>query len=323
VSPQPRPHRSLKDNPNVDVLLALGSPADARGFPKPRMLNTLRKTLSAYKANPSGIKRVIATGGAVANQFPEASVMGQWLLDRHVPQNKLVLETKARDTLDNYRRVKELLNELLLLEEQEQQEQQEGQNDNQQVGATNIEPPVAGWLGGGNEIGFDRRREQVVGVVTASYHLPRSMILARKILSGNGDVIQADVIIQEQEQHFPTLGDGTEKRSRDGVRQEEEKEESDISEDSEDSEISEESKKRPMHHGVVLVGLSAGSDLTGKEKVARERVEYVASFRDLLRVCGLFEVQDDISAVQVEEHWTRYCGGGGGGGGRTTTQGGG
>eukprot|EP00933_Yihiella_yeosuensis_P034533 TRINITY_DN28000_c0_g1_i1.p1 TRINITY_DN28000_c0_g1~~TRINITY_DN28000_c0_g1_i1.p1 ORF type:complete len:434 (+),score=70.33 TRINITY_DN28000_c0_g1_i1:185-1303(+) len=90
-------------------ILALGSPADDDGTPRPRLLGTLNKTLAAARAYPSA--DIFVTGAAVSSNMPEAIAMKNWLAERGVDANRIIMEMKAMDTVGNYEYIAPMLRE--------------------------------------------------------------------------------------------------------------------------------------------------------------------------------------------------------------------
>jgi hypothetical protein len=88
------------------AIIALGSPADDDGTPRPRLLGTLNKTLEATTIYPNAT--VFVTGAAVSSNMPEAIAMKKWLQKRGV-KNEIVMEMKAMDTVGNYEYIAPML----------------------------------------------------------------------------------------------------------------------------------------------------------------------------------------------------------------------
>jgi uncharacterized SAM-binding protein YcdF (DUF218 family) len=105
------PSPKLK-NTEYSVIIALGSPSDKNGSPKPQLLNTLLKTLSLAKIYPK--LPIIVTGGAVGNAFAEGKIMKRWLIAKGIDSKRIVAEVKALDTIGNAK------NSLALLPEETQ-----------------------------------------------------------------------------------------------------------------------------------------------------------------------------------------------------------
>jgi uncharacterized SAM-binding protein YcdF (DUF218 family) len=81
-------------------IIALGSPADDDGTPRPRLLGTLNKALEAAQAYPDA--DIFVTGAAVSSNMPEAIAMTRWLTARGVDEKRITKEMKAMDTVGNY-----------------------------------------------------------------------------------------------------------------------------------------------------------------------------------------------------------------------------
>jgi len=82
------------------AIVALGSPADDDGTPRPRLMGTLNKTLEAVRAYPDC--DIFVTGAAVSSNMPEAIAMTRWLTARGVDPKRITKEMKAMDTVGNY-----------------------------------------------------------------------------------------------------------------------------------------------------------------------------------------------------------------------------
>jgi hypothetical protein len=90
------------------AILALGSPAEDDGTPRPRLLGTLQKTLEAANMYPDA--DIFVTGAAVSSNCPEAIAMKKWLQKRGV-SNNIIMEMKAMDTVGNYEYIAPILQE--------------------------------------------------------------------------------------------------------------------------------------------------------------------------------------------------------------------
>merc|ERR1719412_1271700 len=88
-------------------IVALGSPADDDGTPRPRLLGTLKKTLEAAEAYPEA--DIFVTGAAVSSNMPEAIAMTRWLTARGVDEKRITKEMKAMDTVGNYEYIAPML----------------------------------------------------------------------------------------------------------------------------------------------------------------------------------------------------------------------
>lgn len=90
-------------------ILALGSPANDDGTPRPRLLGTLTRTLEAANAYPAA--DIFVTGAAVSTNMPEAIAMKNWLVERGIDSQRIIMEMKARDTVGNYVNIAPMLEE--------------------------------------------------------------------------------------------------------------------------------------------------------------------------------------------------------------------
>ncbi|WP_299010015.1 YdcF family protein [uncultured Shewanella sp.] len=85
--------------PSSIGIIALGSPANADGSPKPRLLNTLKRTLILSRNYPQA--SIFVTGAAVQTRMPESVAMKQWLVKQGVSPSRIIIEDKAQDTMGN------------------------------------------------------------------------------------------------------------------------------------------------------------------------------------------------------------------------------
>lgn len=93
-----RTEKILKSK-NLTVIV-LGNPAANNGQPSQILKSRLDKTLEVCKTH-NNINLVIVTGAAVYNKFVEAIVMKRYLIANGIDKNKIRLETKARNTIEN------------------------------------------------------------------------------------------------------------------------------------------------------------------------------------------------------------------------------
>jgi uncharacterized SAM-binding protein YcdF (DUF218 family) len=82
-----------------DVLMVLGSPADADGNPTPTELARVTEAVNEYVRGVA--PRMIITGGPAHNRFVEADVMARVAEAQGVPASAIVEERTARDTMGN------------------------------------------------------------------------------------------------------------------------------------------------------------------------------------------------------------------------------
>jgi len=84
---------------HFDVLIVLGTSADADGNPTPGEL--ARVTEAVYEYERGVAPRILFTGGAVANQFVEAQVMARTAKAQGIPASAVLEDPAARDTMEN------------------------------------------------------------------------------------------------------------------------------------------------------------------------------------------------------------------------------
>jgi len=84
---------------HFDAIIVLGSPADDDGNPTPAQLARVTEGVREYERGIA--PRLIFTGGAAHNQFVEADVMARTAAAQGIPPSSILIETKARDTIQN------------------------------------------------------------------------------------------------------------------------------------------------------------------------------------------------------------------------------
>jgi len=84
---------------HFDVLMVLGSPADADGNPTPTELERVTEAVHEYERGVA--PRMIFTGGAAHNRFVEAEVMARVAEAQGIPAGAIVQERTAQDTIEN------------------------------------------------------------------------------------------------------------------------------------------------------------------------------------------------------------------------------
>ena len=84
---------------HFDVLIVLGSPADADGNPSPAELASVTEGVNEYERGVA--PRMIFTGGAVKNRFVEAQVMARTAEAQGIPASAVLEDPAARDTMEN------------------------------------------------------------------------------------------------------------------------------------------------------------------------------------------------------------------------------
>jgi uncharacterized SAM-binding protein YcdF (DUF218 family) len=84
---------------HFDVLIVLGSPADADGNPTRTALERVTEAVDEYERGVA--PRMIFTGGAAHNRFVEAKVMARSAEAQGIPETVIYVEPEARDTIEN------------------------------------------------------------------------------------------------------------------------------------------------------------------------------------------------------------------------------
>ena len=84
---------------HFDVLMVLGSPADADGNPTPNELARVTEAVNEYERGVA--PRMIITGGPAHNQFVEAEVMARVAEAQGIPAGAIVEERTALNTMEN------------------------------------------------------------------------------------------------------------------------------------------------------------------------------------------------------------------------------
>ncbi|MHB1701262.1 MAG: YdcF family protein [Acidobacteriaceae bacterium] len=82
-----------------DTLVVLGYPALGDGSPSPEMRERVLEGVRQYKAGIA--QRIIFTGGAAHNAFPESDAMARLALQQGVPPEAVLRESQAKDTIQN------------------------------------------------------------------------------------------------------------------------------------------------------------------------------------------------------------------------------
>ena len=91
----------------ADVIIALGHPANPDGSPSPAMREQVALAAALYRAGLA--QALLFTGGAVHNEHVEAQVMAGLAVAQGVPAAALVTETHARDTFENARYCRQIM----------------------------------------------------------------------------------------------------------------------------------------------------------------------------------------------------------------------
>lgn len=103
---------SKPENASVptSAMVVLGFPANEDGTPSSLLKYRLDKALSVFKKEK--IDRIIVTGGAVQNKYPEAEVMKKYLIQKGISEKIIITETRAKSTFGNALYSSRILKEL-------------------------------------------------------------------------------------------------------------------------------------------------------------------------------------------------------------------
>lgn len=82
-----------------DVIIVLGYPAKKYGSVSPILRERINKAAKLYHEGIAGV--IICTGGAVGNNYVEADVMAQTLIELGVPDCSIIREKLAKGTYEN------------------------------------------------------------------------------------------------------------------------------------------------------------------------------------------------------------------------------
>ncbi|SHH45543.1 YdcF family protein [Thermosipho atlanticus] len=72
-------------------------------------LHTLKRVLKGYEVYKTTNYPIVVTGGYIVKGIPESDIMKKILLELGVPQNKIIVENKARTTKENALFTKEIV----------------------------------------------------------------------------------------------------------------------------------------------------------------------------------------------------------------------
>ncbi len=95
------------NDPQVDALLVLGSPAELDGSVTPMQCWRVNEAVLEFKAHRA--QHIILSGGAAANAFVEAHTMALYAQAHGIPAEALLEEGQSRTTLENIRNSQSIL----------------------------------------------------------------------------------------------------------------------------------------------------------------------------------------------------------------------
>ena len=86
-------------NQNIDFIVTLGYALNDDGSMNEVLIKRLEQTYEAAKVNPNA--KIIVTGGVQKSGITESYLMKNWLVDRGISKDRIIIEDKARDTVEN------------------------------------------------------------------------------------------------------------------------------------------------------------------------------------------------------------------------------
>ncbi|MBW2965243.1 YdcF family protein [Candidatus Woesearchaeota archaeon] len=81
-----------------NVMIVLGNKPKKDGRPSDQMVSRVRRAISLYRKN--NYSKVILSGGQTRLPIPESEMMRIMIL-HYIPENRLVLERRSKDTIQN------------------------------------------------------------------------------------------------------------------------------------------------------------------------------------------------------------------------------
>ena len=82
-----------------DYFLVLGNVLNTDATPRPELIARLRCALFMSKANPSA--QLLVSGGVQVRDVKESEVMKKWLTDRGIGAQRILVESRSMDTVEN------------------------------------------------------------------------------------------------------------------------------------------------------------------------------------------------------------------------------
>ena len=87
------------ENKNADFIVTLGYALNNDGTMNEVLVKRLEQTYEAAKLNPNA--KIIVTGGVQKGGLTESYLMKNWLADKGIAADRIIIEDKARDTVEN------------------------------------------------------------------------------------------------------------------------------------------------------------------------------------------------------------------------------
>ncbi len=99
----------LNDHPkNSNVIVILGNTVEKNGKVSPRLKARLEKGLQLYQQNFA--QNIIMSGGFGREGYDEAEVMKKYLVEKGIPPQNIVTDSKGINTMESARNVKTIMN---------------------------------------------------------------------------------------------------------------------------------------------------------------------------------------------------------------------
>ena len=87
------------ENKNADFIVTLGYALNNDGTMNEVLIKRLEQTYEAAKLNSNA--KIIVTGGVQKGGLTESYLMKNWLIDKGIASDRIIIEDKARDTVEN------------------------------------------------------------------------------------------------------------------------------------------------------------------------------------------------------------------------------
>ena len=151
---------SHNEEPGLDYVIVLGSRLDKDSLASPTLIKRLDKAKEYLDNNENAV--LVLSGGVLKGyDISEAQVMANYLTNRGVAKDRLLLEIQSRNTLEN------IIYSKALIERVTDEERKEGI-----TAKIKVQKPVE----------TVENRPQRIGILTSNFHSYRAMRLAEKII---------------------------------------------------------------------------------------------------------------------------------------------
>jgi vancomycin permeability regulator SanA len=93
----------------ADTGIVFGNTIRSDGHPSPRLQARLDKAIELY--NNGTIKNIIVSGGLEPNGFNEATVMMEYLVEKNIPPERIILDSNGNDTYSTAKNCTQIMHE--------------------------------------------------------------------------------------------------------------------------------------------------------------------------------------------------------------------